>query len=207
MNLFGYIRTSSAEQNNDRQRIALAPHNIPARNLYVDTVSGKNFNRPAYIGMVKRLRKGDLLIVKSIDRLGRSYADVIDQWRVITKTIGADIKVIDMPLLDTTFGKDLLGTFIADLVLSILCFAAQIEREHMLQRQAEGFAAAKARGVKLGKAPIPLPDDFDTIYARWQAGEISATEAAALCGMSIRTLYEKTEARRQAAKPLHGEPP
>jgi DNA invertase Pin-like site-specific DNA recombinase len=155
------------------------------------------FNRAAYQKLLKRLRRGDLLIVKSIDRLGRNYAEIIDQWRLITKTIGADIKVLDMPPLDTTYGKDLLGTFISDLVLQILSFSSQLERDHMLQRQAEGFAAARARGVRLGKEPIPLPDGFEGIYARWTSGDIAASEAAALCGMAERTLYEKTRERRE----------
>jgi DNA invertase Pin-like site-specific DNA recombinase len=198
MAIFGYIRCSSASQNLDRQHIALAPYGIPARNLYVDQVSGKDFNRPAYKKLIKRLRRGDLLIIKAVDRLGRSYTDLTEQWRLITKTIGTDIKVIDMPLLDTTFGRDLLGTFIADLVLSVLSLNAQLERDFLLQRQAEGFAAAKARGVRLGKAPIPLPEDFEEIYFCWQSGILTVSEAAALCEMSVCTLYEKTQERRRS---------
>jgi len=200
MAIFGYIRVSSVEQNDTRQRIALAPCGIPPRNLYVDRTSGKDFHRPAYQSLLKRLRSGDLLIVKSIDRLGRNYAEIIEQWRLITKVVGADIQVLDMPMLDTTYGKDLLGTFIADLVLQVLSFAAQIERDHMLQRQAEGFAAARARGVRLGKKPIPLPDGFDEIYRDWREGRLTVGKAAALCGIRPRTLYEKTRVRRERDK-------
>jgi DNA invertase Pin-like site-specific DNA recombinase len=197
MSNFGYIRVSTQEQNEDRQRIALTPCGIPGRNLYIDHVSGKDFNRPSYQKMLKRLRPGDLLTVKSIDRLGRNYAEIIEQWRLITKTIGADIQVLDMPLLNTTFAKDLLGTFISDLVLQVLSFSAQLERDHILQRQAEGFAAAKARGVRLGREPIPLPEGFDDIYSHWTSGEITASQAAAICGIAVRTLYEKTRERRE----------
>jgi DNA invertase Pin-like site-specific DNA recombinase len=196
MAVFGYIRVSTQEQNDSRQRDALAPCGIPAANLYTDRVSGKDFERPGYRRLTRRLRAGDLLIVASIDRLGRNYADIIEQWRLITGSIGADIRVLDMPALDTTFAKDLLGSFISDLVLQVMSFAAQIEREHMLRRQAEGFAAARARGVRLGRAPLPLPEDFDAIYRRWRLGELSAAGAAALCGMSRRTLYERTRERR-----------
>jgi len=196
MSKFGYIRVSTQEQNEDRQRIALTPIGIPSRNMYIDYTSGKDFNRPAYKNMLKRLRSGDVLTIKSIDRLGRNYTEIIEQWRLITKTIGSDIQVLDMPLLDTTFAKDLLGTFISDLVLQVLSFSAQLERDHMLQRQAEGFAAAKARGVRLGKKPISMPDDFEIIYFRWQSGDINASEAAAQCDMAVRTLYAKTMERR-----------
>ncbi|MDR1183292.1 MAG: recombinase family protein [Coriobacteriales bacterium] len=205
MTLFGYIRVSTQDQNDSRQRDALAPCNILAQNLYTDRTSGKDFDRPGYKHLMCRLRPGDLLIVTSIDRLGRNYADIIEQWRLITNHIGADIRVLDMPALDTTFCKDLLGSFISDLVLQVMSFAAQVERDHMLRRQAEGFAAAKARGVRLGKEPLPLPKDFDVIYRRWRSGELSASEAASQCNMSKRTLYEKTQNRRIAErkKPEH----
>ncbi|MDR1616760.1 MAG: recombinase family protein [Syntrophomonadaceae bacterium] len=196
MRYFGYIRVSAADQNDERQRIALAPFAIPARNLYVDRQSGKDFNRPAYRRLVKRLRPGDLLIIKSLDRLGRDYAEVREQWRRITVEAGADIKVLDMPLLDTAHAKDLLGSFISDLVLQVLSFAAQMERDNIRQRQAEGISAAKARGVRFGREPLVLPDDFEDIYRRWRSGEINASQAAALCGVSERTLYERTRGRR-----------
>jgi len=200
MTKFGYIRVSSAEQNDTRQRIALAPCGISACNLYIDRTSGKDFNRPAYQRLMKHLRPGDLLIVKSIDRLGRNYTEIIEQWRSITKNVGADIQVLDMPMLDTTYGKDLLGTFIADLVLQVLSFAAQIERDHMLQRQAEGFAAARARGTRLGKRPTELPEGFEVIYRDWREGRLTTGGAAALCGIRPRTLYEKTRMRREHEK-------
>ena len=150
MSIFGYIRISTKEQNEDRQLIALKEYNSPLRNLYIEKQSGKDFNRPAYKRMLRRLSSGDLLIIKSIDRLGRNYEDIIDQWRIIIKDHKADIKSLDMPLLDTTYGKDLLGTFIAVLVLQIMSYTAQIERYKIRQRQAEGIAAAKAKGVRFG---------------------------------------------------------
>lgn len=150
MSIFGYIRISTKEQNEDRQLIALKEYNIPLRNLYIEKQSGKDFNRPAYKRMLRRLSSGDLLIIKSIDRLGRNYENIIDQWRIIIKDHKADIKALDMPLLDTTYGKDLLGTFIAVLVLQIMSYTAQIERYKIRQRQAEGIAAAKAKGVRFG---------------------------------------------------------
>jgi DNA invertase Pin-like site-specific DNA recombinase len=190
--VFGYVRVSTAEQNDARQRDALASYCIPRRNLYADKQSGKDFDRPAYKRLVKRLRPGDLVIVKSIDRLGRDYSDIIEQWRVITREKGADIKVLDMPLLDTTYCKDLLGTFISDLVLSVLSFTAQIEREYILSRQAEGIAAAKTRGIRFGPPPRPLPEDFHKLFAQWRSGEISnAAELATLCDMSRRTLFRR----------------
>jgi DNA invertase Pin-like site-specific DNA recombinase len=197
---FGYIRVSSKEQNEDRQLIALAPLGIPQRNLYIDKQSGKNFDRPAYKQLVKQMRRGDLLCIKSIDRLGRNYAEIIEQWRIITQEKGVDIRVLDMPLLDTTYCKDLLGTFIADLVLQVLSFASQLERDNTLQRQAEGIAAAKARGMVFGKEPLPFPENFETVYSRWRAKELTTKETAALCGFSRRALYEKTQNRRQPKK-------
>lgn len=194
---FGYVRVSTQDQNDDRQHIAFAPYEIPTRNIYVDRLSGKDFNRPAYRRMVKRMRPGDMLYLKSIDRLGRNYAEVIEQWHYITREKKVDIFVVDMPLLDTTYCKDLLGTFISDLVLQVLSFSAQIERDNLLQRQAEGIAAAKAKGVAFGKPPLRLPDNFEQIYYRWRNGDLNAETVATLCGMSRRTLYEKTKARRE----------
>lgn len=194
---YGYIRVSTAEQNDDRQRIALEQSGIPAGNLYVDRQSGKNFDRPAYQKLMKRLGRGDLLCVKSIDRLGRDYREIIEQWRIITRRKGADIKVLDMPLLDTTYGKDLLGTFIADLVLQVMSFSAQLERENILQRQAEGIAAAKLRGVQFGRRPLPMPENFAELYQRWRASEIDIDEMAALCRFSRRTLYARIKRWRE----------
>ena len=192
----GYIRISTQDQHIDRQRVALEPFNIPEHNIYIDTQSGKDFLRPAYRRMMRDLRKGDLLIVKSIDRLGRNYSDIIEQWRIITKGKGVDIKILDMPMLDTTYCKDLLGTFISDLVLQVMSFSAQMERETMRQRQAEGIAAAKARGVVFGKGPAVLPQDFDMLLLRWRHGELSARETATLCGVSLRTFYKKARVFR-----------
>lgn len=165
---YGYIRVSSTDQNEDRQLIAMAQLSVPKRNLYIDKQSGKDFNRPQYRRMVRKLRPGDLLYVLSIDRLGRNYEEIQKEWRHLTKELGIDICVIDMPLLDTRQGKDLMGTFIADLVLQILSFVAQSERENIKKRQAEGIAAAKARGVKFGRPPHPLPDNFHQIHRDWR---------------------------------------
>ncbi len=189
---FGYVRVSMKEQNADRQLIALEPFHIPPGNLYIDRKSGKDFNRPKYQRLLRALRAGDILYVKAIDRLGRNYEEIIEQWRLLTREKGVDIKIIDMPLLDTTYCKDLLGTFISDLVLQVLSFSAQIEREHILQRQAEGIAAAKDKGVAFGRKTVTLPEDFAAIYRRWRSGEIRKEEAAKLCGFSVRTLYAKT---------------
>ena len=195
--IYGYIRVSTTEQNDDRQRIAMEPFEIPPKNIFADKQSGKNFERPAYKRMIKRIRTGDLLYVKSIDRLGRDYSEIIEQWRIITREKGADIKVLDMPLLDTTYGKDLLGTFVADLVLQVMSFSAQLERENILQRQAEGIAAAKARGVKFGRRPIPTPENFGELYQKWRSCEIKARELAVICGFSRRTLYGRAKLWRE----------
>ena len=165
--VYGYIRVSSTDQNEDRQVIALREKKVLEKNIYMDKQSGKDFNRPQYQKLVKRLKSGDLLYILSIDRLGRNYEEIQKQWRILTKEIGVDICVIDMPLLDTRNGKDLMGTFIADLVLQILSFVAQSERENIRKRQAEGIAAAKARGVRFGRPPRPLPDNYDRAYQRW----------------------------------------
>lgn len=196
-NKYGYIRVSTQEQNDDRQRVALEAFQIPVKNLYCEKRSGKTFNRPAYKKLLRRLREGDVLYVKSIDRLGRNYEEIIEQWRIITREKGADIKVVDMPLLDTTYCKDLLGTFISDLVLQVMSFSAQLERETLLQRQAEGIAAAKARGVIFGRKTISLPENFEELYFRWRTGELSGKEAASLCGCSLRTLYDRTRSLRK----------
>ena len=193
---YGYVRISTAEQHEDRQLIALLPFAILPKNLYVDKQSGKDFQRTKYRQLIRKLKPGDLLIVKEVDRLGRNYAEIIEQWRFISKEKGADIKVLDMPLLDTTYCKDLLGTFIADLVLQVLSFSAQLERDTLLRRQAEGIAAAKERGVRFGRPIADLPDDFADICARWRGGEISHEQAAALCGFSVRTLYNVTAEQR-----------
>lgn len=159
-NVYGYARVSSTDQHEDRQMRALLSYEVAEQNIYLDKQSGKDFDRPQYQKLLYQLRKGDLLYVMSIDRLGRNYEEIQQQWRILTKDIGIDVCVIDMPLLDTRYGKDLLGTFIADLVLQILSFTAQNERENIKKRQAQGIAAAKAKGVKFGRPPIPLPKEF-----------------------------------------------
>lgn len=189
--VYGYIRVSSRDQNEDRQRVALAEKNIPVKNLYMDKQSGKDFQRPQYQKMLRRLRAGDLLYILSIDRLGRNYEEIQQQWRTLTKEIGIDICVLDMPLLDTRQGKDLMGTFIADLVLQILSFVAQNERENIRKRQAEGIAAAKARGVRFGRPAKTAPEDFAGIVGDWESGRRSFEESVRLCGMSESTFYRR----------------
>ena len=189
MTIYGYVRVSTKEQNEDRQLAALAPFEIPASNLYMDKLSGKDFKRPAYRKLVRRLKPDDVLIVKSIDRLGRNYKEIMEQWRIITKEKRADIKVIDTPLLDTTYCKDLLGTFIADLVLAVMSYSAQMERENIRQRQAEGIAAAKVRGVQFGRPRLEMPDNFEEQYILWSNGDITIHEFAKRCGISRSTLY------------------
>ncbi len=190
-NEFGYIRVSSTDQNEDRQRLAIQEKDVPARNVYMDKQSGKDFERPQYKRLLRRLRPGDLLYILSIDRLGRNYVEVQEQWRRLTKEIGVDICVIDMPLLDTRQGKDLMGTFIADLVLQILSFVAQNERETIRKRQAEGIAAAKARGVRFGPPPMELPADFPEIVTAWEQHRITIKQAVAQCGVSEATFYRR----------------
>lgn len=190
MNTYGYIRVSSTDQNEDRQRIALRDMGIAETHIYMDKLSGKDFKRPKYQRMVKKLKPGDLLCIVSIDRLGRNYEEVQEQWRVLTREIGVDICVVDMPLLDTRRDKNLMGTFIADLVLQILSFVAQNERENIRKRQAEGIAAAKARGVRFGQPMRPLPDDFEYLRREWRRGHTSLSKAAAACGMAKTTFYD-----------------
>ena len=190
-NVYGYVRVSSIDQNEDRQMIAMSDNNVPKGNIYIDKQSGKDFERPQYKKLVKKLKSGDLLYILSIDRLGRNYEDIQKQWRILTKDIGIDICVIDMPLLDTRNGKDLMGTFIADLVLQILSFVAQSERENIKKRQAEGIAAAKAKGVKFGRPEAPLPENFNRIIKEWDKGKITTADALKLCNMSTSTFYRR----------------
>lgn len=191
---------SSKDQNEERQRVAMAELKIPTKNLYIDKQSGKDFDRPNYKRMVKKLRPGDVLYILSIDRLGRNYEEIQNQWRILTKEKGVDICVIDMPLLDTRRGKDLMGTFIADLVLQILSFVAQSERENIRKRQAEGIAAAKARGVRFGRPEIAMPADFGQIVRQWEKKEISFEDATKLCGMSGTTFYRRLREYRLTKK-------
>lgn len=182
--MYGYIRVSSLDQNEDRQRLEFERLQIPHRNVYMDKQSGKDFNRPQYQRMKKRLRRGDLLVIKSIDRLGRNYHDIQEEWRSITKTIGADIAVLDMPLLDTRNENDLIGTLISDIVLQLLSYVAETERVNIRQRQAEGIAAARMRGVHLGRFPNPIPDSFYPVYDKWKRGLITRKQAAAEMGIT-----------------------
>lgn len=191
MNIYGYVRVSSIDQNEDRQMIALWEAAVPKENIFVDRQSGKDFDRPDYKNLVRKLKAGDLLYILSIDRLGRNYEEIQKQWRILTKEIGIDICVLDMPLLDTRNGKDLMGTFIADLVLQILSFTAQSERENIKKRQAEGIAAAKAKGVKFGRPEKGTPAEFGEIIRAWEQKRLSLTEVLKQCGMSKATFYRR----------------
>ena len=188
---YGYVRVSTQEQNEARQLIALREAAVPEQNIYMDKQSGKDFNRPAYQQMMKKLQRGDLLIIKSIDRLGRNYEEILEQWRIITKGRQADVRVLDMPLLDTSIHRDLTGTLIADIVLQLLSYVAQNERENIRQRQAEGIAAAKARGVKLGRPSRPLPDNFRQVHRDWRNKKMTLRQAAQACAMPEGTFYAK----------------
>lgn len=192
-NIYGYVRVSTKEQNEDRQLIALHDVGVLQKNIYMDKQSGKDFNRPQYKKLLKKIKPGDLLYIKSIDRLGRNYEEIQNQWRIITKEKNADIYVIDMPLLDTRRGKDLLGTFISDLVLQLLSFVAENERTNIKQRQSEGIASAKAKGIRFGRPPKPLPDNFHEAYQLWKLGEITETAAAKECGMPLSTFRYRAE--------------
>jgi DNA invertase Pin-like site-specific DNA recombinase len=190
---YGYVRVSTKEQNEDRQLIALKEYDIPISNIYVDKQSGKDFNRKQYKKVIKKLKADDLLVIKSIDRLGRNYEEIIEQWRYISKVKKADIMVIDMPLLDTRRGKDLMGTFLSDIVLQVLSFVAENERVNIRQRQAEGIAAAKARGVKFGRPVHPTPVNFYDVHKKWRNKEITLKQAAAECNMPPTTFFNKSE--------------
>ena len=178
---------STRDQNEDRQFIALREMAVPEGNIFMDKQSGKDFNRPQYKKLIRKLKPDDLLYIKSIDRLGRNYGEILEQWRILTKEKKIDIVVLDMPLLDTRRGKDLMGTFLSDIVLQVLSFVAENERTNIRQRQAEGIAAAKARGVRFGRPPRPLPENYHSAYQRWKAGTITGTAAAKECGMPLST--------------------
>ncbi|MBM6880009.1 recombinase family protein [[Clostridium] spiroforme] len=185
--IYAYIRVSSKDQNEDRQLMAIQSLSIKKKNIYIDKQSGKDFDRPQYQKLIRKLKSDDLLYIKSIDRLGRNYDEILDQWRILTKDIGIDIVVIDMPLLDTRRGKDLMGTFLSDIVLQILSFVSENERSNIRQRQAEGIAAAKAKGIRFGRPPKPIPDNFDDIYHQWKKGTLNGSQAAKQCGMPLST--------------------
>ena len=191
INIYGYMRVSSKEQNEDRQKIALTEMGVPEKNIYMDKQSGKDFERTQYKRLLRKLNENSVLYIKSIDRLGRNYGELNEQWRIITKEKKADIVVIDMPLLDTRREKNLLGTFISDVVLALLSYVAENERTNIKQRQAEGIAAAKARGVKFGRPPLPIPQNFYQMHKDWRAGKITIVEAAKACNMCPKTFYSK----------------
>lgn len=197
---YGYIRVSGTDQNEDRQLVALRDKNVTERNIYMDKQSGKDFDKPQYKKLIKKLKSGDLLYVLSIDRLGRNYEEIQNQWRLLTKEIGIDICVIDMPLLDTRQGKDLMGTFIADLVLQILSFVAQNERENIRRRQAQGIAAAKAKGVRFGRPEKAVPDNFPKLVRQWEKGELLLSEILQRCNISEATFYRRLREYRMSKK-------
>ena len=188
---YAYARVSTLQQNEDRQIIALTEFGVEKKNIYIDKQSGKDFNRPRYQKLVRRLKKDDLLVIMSIDRLGRNYEEILEQWRILTKEKGIDIVVVDMPLLDTRTCKDLLGTFISDMVLQLLSFVAENERKSIKERQRQGIEAAKARGVRFGRPEQPLPENFYEVYASWKRGEHTVKTAAIECHMPKSTFFSK----------------
>ena len=196
-NVYGYVRVSIREQNEDRQLLALNERQVPEKNIYMDKQSGKDFNRPRYRKLLKKLRQRDLLYIKSIDRLGRDYEEILEQWRVLTKEKGIDIVVLDMPLLDTRRGRVLMGTFLSDIVLQVLSFVAENERKNIRERQKEGIEAARLRGVQFGRPPKPDPENFDQVYGQWLAKRISGEEAARLCNFSVPTFYRRAKKRKE----------
>ena len=196
--MYGYVRVSTREQNEERQRIALLEMGVPKERIYVDKLSGKDFERPEYKKLLRRLDDQSVLYVKSIDRLGRNYVDLNEQWRRITKEKGADIVVIDMPILDTRREKNLMGTFISDVVLALLSYVAESERHNIKQRQEEGIRAAKQRGVRFGRPQKPLPENFHSAYQRWKGGAITGTAAAKECGMPLATFRYHAQIHQKA---------
>ena len=189
--IYGYVRVSSVDQNEERQIVELLKRNVLCKNIYIDKKSGKSFERSQYKRLVKKLKQGDLLYILSIDRLGRNYLEIQEQWRMHKKEKGINICVIDMPLLDTRSGKDLMGTFIADLVLQILSFVAQNERENIRKRQAQGIAVAKAKGIKFGRPQIILPENFGELVCDWERKRLPLSEVLEICKMSEATFYRK----------------
>ena len=196
MSTYGYIRVSGTDQNEDRQLDAMATLGIAPAHIFTDKQSGKDFQRPKWITLTKILKQGDLLYVKSIDRLGRNYEDIQNQWRTLTKERGVDIAVLDMPLLDTRNGNDLMGTFLADIVLQILSFVAQNERENIRKRQVEGIAAARARGVRFGRPIKKMPENFEKVVKCWESGKITIEEALEQTGLKQATFYNRLREKR-----------
>ncbi|MBD5445240.1 MAG: recombinase family protein [Lachnospiraceae bacterium] len=192
MRRYGYVRVSAKDQNPERQLLAMQDMQIEKENIYMDKMSGQDFSRPQYLSLLKKLKKGDVFVIKSIDRLGRNYGEILEQWRIITKKIGADIQVIDMPLLNTNYGhEDLTGVLISDLVLQILAYVAETERAFIKQRQAEGIAAAKMNGVRFGCQKLDVPEGFEKYYRMWAEGKISLRKAAESLGMNYTTFYRR----------------
>ena len=203
INIYGYMRVSSKEQNEDRQKIALTEMGVPGNHIYMDKQSGKDFERTQYKRLLRKLNENSVLYIKSIDRLGRNYGELNEQWRIITKEKKADIVVIDMPLLDTRREKNLLGTFISDVVLALLSYVAENERTNIKQRQAEGIAAAKARGVKFGRPPLPIPENFYQMHKDWRAGKITIEEAAKARNTCPKTFYSKAVKYEKSSYLVH----
>ena len=194
---YGYIRVSAKDQNEERQLIAMKELDVNLDRIFMDKQSGKDFQRPQYKKMVRELRKNDLLYIKSIDRLGRNYSEILEQWRILTKERGVDIVVLEMPLLDTRRGKDLMGTFLSDIVLQVLSFVAENERSNIKQRQAEGIAAAKARGVQFGRPKIEMPDNFMQLVSQWENKKIRLSYVLEVCRISKSTFYRRLNQCRQ----------
>ena len=207
MAIYGYVRVSTQEQNEGRQLVAMHEVDVAEENIYLDKQSGKDFERPQYKKLLRKMKKDDLLYIKSIDRLGRNYEEIQEQWRVLTKDKGVDIYVIDMPLLDTRRGKDLVGTFLSDVVLQLLSFVAENERVNIRQRQAEGIAAAKAKGVHFGRPLRPLPPEFYGAFARWKSGELNTQQAANVCKMPRSTFFDRAKAYEKAMLTDNGDYP
>jgi DNA invertase Pin-like site-specific DNA recombinase len=196
MSMYGYARVSTKEQREDRQLMALTEMRLSLENIYVDKQSGKDFERPMYRRLIKKLKEEDLLYIKSIDRLGRNYEEILEQWRLLTREKKVDIVVLDMPLLDTRRGKDLMGTFLSDIVLQVLSFVAENERKNIRERQREGIEAARQRGVRFGRPRKPLPENFDQLSQSWLEGEITGKQAADLCGMPLTSFRRKSREKK-----------
>ena len=196
MSMYGYARVSTKEQREDRQLMAQTEMRLSLENIYVDKQSGKDFERPMYRRLIKKLKEEDLLYIKSIDRLGRNYEEILEQWRLLTREKKVDIVVLDMPLLDTRRGKDLMGTFLSDIVLQVLSFVAENERKNIRERQREGIEAARQRGVRFGRPRKPLPENFDQLSQSWLEGEITGKQAADLCGMPLTSFRRKSREKK-----------
>jgi DNA invertase Pin-like site-specific DNA recombinase len=196
---YGYVRVSSQEQNEARQMIAMHESGVADKHIFMDKLSGKDFERPRYKALIKRLREGDVLYIKSIDRLGRNYSEILEQWRIITKEKRADVIVIDMPLLNTHVNRDLTGTLIADIVLQLLSYCAQNERENIRQRQAEGIRAARAKGVRFGRPNAQFPENFGALVKQWEKGLLPFDDMLAQCGVCRSTFYKWVKKRREGS--------